>query len=146
GCRGRPWLFAELAAVFDGRLPDPPPRLGEIAAIMDEHARRLSAFFGERRGLLQMRKWAGWYIAGFPGGASGRRDFQHIQTLQDMRAVRACLDPDARFPEIGLRTPRAKDGRLQQRVALPHGYLESLDDDTPPDEPADLDAALSSGG
>ena len=26
GCLGRPWLFRDLAAVFDGREPAPPPR------------------------------------------------------------------------------------------------------------------------
>jgi nifR3 family TIM-barrel protein len=145
GCLGRPWLFAELAAVFDGRVPAPPPRLGRITAIMDDHARRLSAFFGERRGMLQMRRWAGWYVAGFPGGAAVRRDFHRVETLEEMRTVLARLDPEAPYPEVGLRTPRAKDGRLQQRVALPHGYLESLDDDAPPHEPDDLDAALSGG-
>jgi nifR3 family TIM-barrel protein len=145
GCLGRPWLFAELAAVFDGREPAPPPRLGEIAAIMDEHARRLAAFFGEHRGMLQMRKWCSWYVAGFTGGAAARRAFQHVGTLDEMRAVLARLDPDESYPSVALRTPRAKDGRIQQRVALPHGYLEARDDATPPVEPADLDAALSGG-
>ena len=92
-----------------------------------------------------MRKCVGWYIAGFPGGASIRRDVQNVQTLDEMRTVLARLDPESPYPEVGLRTPRAKDGRLQQRVALPYGYLESLDDDTPPQETADLDAALSGG-
>jgi nifR3 family TIM-barrel protein len=145
GCLGRPWLFAELAAVFDGHVPEPPPRLGRIVAIVEDHAQRLAAFFGERRGVLQMRKFVGWYLAGFPGGAGIRRDVHDVHTLDDLRSVLARLDPGLPYPEVGLRTPRAKDGRLQQRVALPYGYLESLDDDTPPDEPADLDAALSGG-
>ena len=30
GCLGRPWLFGELAEVFDGREPTPPPTFGGI--------------------------------------------------------------------------------------------------------------------
>ena len=30
GCLGRPWLFRELADVFDGRDPTPPPNLGGV--------------------------------------------------------------------------------------------------------------------
>ena len=41
GCLGRPWLFRELAEAFDGREPESPPRLGEIRAIMVDHAQRL---------------------------------------------------------------------------------------------------------
>ena len=39
GCLGRPWLFRDLADVFEGREPQNPPTLGEVADIMLEHAR-----------------------------------------------------------------------------------------------------------
>ncbi|MEO6708786.1 MAG: tRNA dihydrouridine synthase DusB, partial [Planctomycetota bacterium] len=48
GCLGRPWLFRELSDMFAGREPAPPPRLGEIAAIMLDHGERMVEFFGER--------------------------------------------------------------------------------------------------
>jgi nifR3 family TIM-barrel protein len=38
GCLGRPWLFRDLADVFDGREPGDPPCLGEVVGIMLEHA------------------------------------------------------------------------------------------------------------
>src|SRR5690606_9222282 len=47
GCLGRPWLFRDLADLFDGRAPRDPPRLGEICGIMLEHAERLVAWWGE---------------------------------------------------------------------------------------------------
>src|SRR6266403_3855147 len=55
GCLRRPWLFAELAAVFDGREPPPQPRLGDIVALMREHAELLMTFFGTTGGIHQMR-------------------------------------------------------------------------------------------
>jgi tRNA-dihydrouridine synthase len=50
GCLRRPWLFRELAQVFDGREPDPQPDLGTIIALMHRHAALLVEFFGEHNG------------------------------------------------------------------------------------------------
>ena len=41
GCLGRPWLFADLAAAFDGRPERRLPTLGEVAVIMRRHAELL---------------------------------------------------------------------------------------------------------
>src|SRR5262249_56305334 len=70
GCLRRPWLFAELAAVFDGRAPAPQPRFGEIADLMRRHAELLVDFFGPLNGIRQMRKWCEWYTTGFPNSAA----------------------------------------------------------------------------
>jgi nifR3 family TIM-barrel protein len=138
GCLGRPWLFRELAQVFEGREPDAPPALGAIIAIMEDHAARLVAFFGEREAMLQMRKWCGWYTKGFAGSACVRAALVRLESLEDMRRELARLDPCEPFPLSALRAHRAKGSRTQ-RVALPEGYLEALDDDTPPCSPQGAD-------
>jgi len=134
GCLGRPWLFAELAAVFDGREPPPPPTLGEIVAIMVEHARALCGFFGVDQGMRQMRKWCAWYTLGFPGSARARAELVRVSRLEDMLAVLGRFDPATPFPETALRIKRGKGSR-QQCVALPEGYRAERDDDTPPRGP-----------
>ena len=134
GCLGRPWLFRELAQAFDGREPDPPPRLGEIALVMEDHAARLVAFFGEEMGWRQMRKWCHWYTKGFRGSAGVRAELARVSGLSDLRAAMARLDPEEPFPVAALRAHRAKGGKTQ-RVKLPEGYLDDLDDDTPPRSP-----------
>jgi nifR3 family TIM-barrel protein len=134
GCLGRPWLFRELADVFAGREPEPPPRLGEIGRIMLHHAERLVEFFGPRMGILQMRKWTSWYTKGFPGSAAVRARMMEIEDLEDLRALVGELDPAAEFPLHALRTHRGKGTRVQ-RVSLPEGYLAGRDDDTPPRGP-----------
>ncbi len=145
GCLGRPWLFRELSAVFSGREPDSPPRLGEVAAILHEHARRLVAFFGEPAALLQVRKWVGWYTKGFRGSAALRANLAALRTLADLEALLAGLDALEPFPTGALRVHRAKGGRTQE-VRLPVGYLDRRDDETPPEDcGADLEAALQSG-
>ena len=67
GCLGRPWLFGELVSVFDGIEPEDPPGLRQIAEIALEHARLLVEFFGERGGMLHMRKFCA------AGGSGGQR-------------------------------------------------------------------------
>lgn len=151
GCLGRPWLFRELAEVFDGREPTPPPNLGEIVRVMEDHARRLTAFFGEDVGMRQMRKWCAWYTKGFRGSAAVRERLARVSTIAEMSAALTELDFEEPFPQIALRAPRGKSGRAQSRVALPEGYLENLDDDTPPRSPrsvaeiASFEQALSGG-
>ncbi len=145
GCLGRPWLFRELAAVLAGRESDPPPRLGEVAAILREHARRLVEHFGEPSAMLQARKWVGWYTKGFRGSAALRANLAGLRRWTDLEALIAGLDPLEPFPASALRAHRAKGGRTQE-VRLPEGYLEQRDDDTPPEAcGADLEAALQAG-
>lgn len=150
GCLGRPWLFAELASVFDGREPGVPPDLGRIVAIMEDHAARLMEFFGEEHGMRQMRKWCAWYTKGFHGSASVRDKLSVVERFEDMHVLLSTLDATEPFPLVGLRAVRGKSGRAQ-RVVLPHGYLDDRDDDTPPrsphsaDEIAAWERALSGG-
>ncbi len=131
GCLGRPWLFAELAAVFDGCEPAPPPAFGAVADVMREHAALLVDFFGPVHGMRQMRKWVTWYTKGFRGSAAVRAQLGGLDDSMALEAVIARLDPAEPFPIAGLRAHRAK-GSQTQRVCLPEGYLDDLDDDTPP--------------
>jgi nifR3 family TIM-barrel protein len=131
GCLGRPWLFRDLADVFAGREPERPPRLGAVAEIMLEHAELLAAWSGESSGLRSFRKHAAWYTKGFRDSARLRERLTRVATLAELRDEIAKLDPDEPFPPHALRVPRGKHGGTQ-RVALPEGYLDRLDDDTPP--------------
>ncbi len=137
GCLRRPWLFAELAAVFDGREPAPQPRFGAIAALMRRHAELLVAFFGPLNGMRQMRKWCAWYTTGFRNSAQLRAALVRIERPEELGTLLDRLDPDEPFPTATVRSNRVKDAGRQRRVALPAGYLDRRDDDTPPSPPFD---------
>ncbi len=142
GCLGRPWLFRELAAVFDGREPEAPPSLGGVCDVLLEHAELLVQHWGERGGVRSFRKHATWYTKCFPGGARLRPRLVHAETLAELRTALADVDRDAPFPLAGLRVPRGKhSGR--QRVSLPEGWLANPDDATPPGPEAET---ADSGG
>jgi nifR3 family TIM-barrel protein len=127
GCLGRPWLFRELAQVFDGQEPSLPPNLGQILEVMLDHARRLVAFFGENMGMRQMRKWAAWYTKGFRGSGAVRAELVRVQRLAELRGLVERLDLNEPFPVTALRAHRAK-GSQSQKVTLPEGYLDLADD------------------
>ena len=62
-------------------------------------------------------------------------------TLDELRSVLAGLPPDERFPPSAMRVPRGKTSGTQ-RVHLPPGYLDDLEDATPPS----ADAAVATSG
>ena len=117
---------------------------------MRDHARRLVEFFGEEAGVRQMRKWCTWYTVGFHGSSRVRGRLVRVDTLAEIEAILDELDADEPFPRNALRAHRAKGGRTQ-RVTLPDGYLDDLEDDTPPRSPhspeeiARWEKALSGG-
>jgi nifR3 family TIM-barrel protein len=141
GCLGRPWLFRDLADVFDGREPQDPPRFGEVRGIVLDHADRLVAWFGEQGGMLMMRKYLTWYTKGFPQSAAVRGRLNALRTRADLVAALAPLPDDLPFPPSAMRVPRGKASGTQ-RVALPEGFWDDLAcDASPPPE-----AETSDGG
>jgi nifR3 family TIM-barrel protein len=133
GCLGRPWLFRDLADVFDGREPEDPPGLGPVLDVMIEHATLLAEWFGEGRALRAFRRHATWYTKGFRHSARLRTELMHITTLGELRAIADTLDRSQPFPPTAMRVPRGKSAGTQE-VSLPEGYLDDLDDATPPVE------------
>ncbi len=131
GCLGRPWLFRDLAELFEGREPKDPPSFGEALDVMSHHARLLCDWVGEERGMVQMRKFTSWYTKSFPGGAALRQRLARVGSLAELAELTADADRSLPFPPAGMRTRRGKRSGTQ-RVHLPHGYLDNLDDDTPP--------------
>ncbi|HEY8493141.1 MAG TPA: tRNA dihydrouridine synthase DusB [Myxococcota bacterium] len=142
GCLGRPWLFRDLADVFDGREPRDPPTLREVCAIMLEHARLLAEWFGEPHGVRGFRKHGAWYTKGFPHSARLRPRIMQVETLAQLEELLADYASDEPFPPGALRVPRGKTGGTQ-RVVLPEGWLLDRDDPTPPGAEAEDD---TSGG
>lgn len=131
GCLGRPWLFRDLADVFAGREPQDPPRFGEIADIMRRHARLLCEWQNERFGVRDFRKHATWYTKGFPGSTKLRDKLIRIESLAELDAILDEGDREAPFPPTAMRAKRGKKGG-RQKVTLPEGSFDDLQDATPP--------------
>jgi nifR3 family TIM-barrel protein len=143
GCLGRPWLFRDLAAVFDAREPENPPPLGGVVDVMLEHARLLAAWLGDEAVAMKaFRKHSAWYTKCFPGSAPLRQRLMQVLRLEELRGVLGLVDRSLPYPPEAMRVPRGKTGGTQ-KVALPEGYLDHLDDDTAPGAEAET---ADSGG
>ena len=127
-----------------GREPQNPPDLGEVASIMLEHARLLVEWVGETAAMRMFRKHSTWYTKGFRGSAELRQRLVHVSSLAELADTLAQTDPSTPFPPDAMRVPRGKaSGR--QRVQLPEGYLDQLDDDAPPLEEVCEDDSVEGG-
>jgi nifR3 family TIM-barrel protein len=141
GCLGRPWLFRDLADAFGGRPLQAPPELGEILTMMRIHAGLLCDAFGEDLGVRQFRKHSGWYLTGFPVGSWVRRSLAQAGSLAEVDELLIGLDPALAFPTDAMRMARGHTNGPRP-VHLPAGWLDRVDDPTPP-EGGDI---LVSGG
>ncbi len=140
GCQGRPWLFAELAAAFDGRPAPTPPDLRAVSAIMRRHAELLCEELGADRGIRDLRKHVAWYLKGFAVGSELRQRLAMVSSLAELDELIADLDADQPYPrDAG--GPRGRQGGPQPRVHLPYGWLDDPDALAIP-----LDAELDAGG
>jgi nifR3 family TIM-barrel protein len=142
GCLGRPWLFRDLADVFSGRESENPPDFGGVIDVMLEHARLLVDWLGEAGAMRAFRKHSSWYTKGFRGGAPLRERLMHVTSLPELELELATADRGQPFPPEAMRVPRGKTAGTQ-KVALPEGYLDDLEDATPP---GILAEAADSGG
>ncbi|MFE2554669.1 tRNA dihydrouridine synthase DusB [Streptomyces sp. NPDC059352] len=150
GCLGRPWLFADLVAGFEGAGArggaaegySAQPGLREVADAMVRHARLLGEWLGdEARGVIDFRKHVAWYLKGFSVGSEMRKKLAVTSSLDELRAQLSELDLDQPWP-VGADGPRGRTSG-NNRVVLPDGWLKDPYDCAGVSEEAELD---TSGG
>ncbi|MDQ8701067.1 tRNA dihydrouridine synthase DusB [Streptomyces sp. LHD-70] len=160
GCLGRPWLFADLVAAFEGRPDRLRPTLRVVADAMVRHASLLGEWYGnegaarratveggggrregESRGVIDFRKHVAWYLKGFAVGSEMRKRLAITSSLAELRAGLDELDLDQDWPD-GADGPRGRTSG-NNRVVLPDGWLKDPYDCAGISEDAELD---TSGG
>jgi len=124
GCLGRPWLFADLAAAFDGRPERARPALAAVAGTMRRHAELLAEWIGEQRGVTDLRKHVAWYLKGFAVGSDLRGALASASSLAELDDLLGTLDLDQPFPLGVLGRPRGRTSGARA-VAVPEGWLAS---------------------
>jgi len=138
GCLGRPWLFRDLADVFDGRATSNPPGFREVIEIMFSHARMMADWFGERLGIVSFRRHTSWYTKGFRMTSELRAGAMRVDSVDGLVRLFESADRDQPFPPSAMRVVRGKTTGMQKKVSLPFGYLNDLADATPPEECEDI--------
>lgn len=74
--RGNPWVFC-------GHKPSPE----EVKAMILRHTRLQMICKGEKMGILQMRKHAAWYTAGFKNSAVFRREINEVCSFAELKEL-----------------------------------------------------------
>ncbi|KNE84096.1 MULTISPECIES: tRNA dihydrouridine synthase DusB [Streptomyces] len=142
GCLGRPWLFGDLVAAFEGGGETAAPSFGEVAAVMRRHAQLLGEWLeDEARGVIDFRKHIAWYTKGFPVGSELRRRLATASSLAELDELLGRLDPGQPWPAHADGPRGRTSGR--NRVVLPDGWLADPYDSACVGADAELD---TSGG
>lgn len=142
GCLGRPWLFGDLVAAFEGGGAPAAPVFKEVARVMVRHAELLGEWLeSEERGVIDFRKHVAWYTKGFSVGSDLRKKLAVSSSLDELAALLSEVDGDQTWP-LGADGPRGRtSGR--NRVVLPDGWLDDPYDCAVVGAEAELD---TSGG
>lgn len=88
GALGNPWIFREVKYFLKTGRQLPPPEMEEKLETILLHMDRAIDFYGERLGVLEMRKHIGWYLKGLPNSAAVKRA---IQEEKDPRQIKHML-------------------------------------------------------
>ncbi|WP_181034246.1 tRNA dihydrouridine synthase DusB [Arthrobacter sp. GMC3] len=123
GCQGRPWLFGDLMAAFEGSDVRHRPGLAEVSAAVYRHAELLvDTFDDENKALRDIRKHMAWYFKGYVVGGELRAQLSAVPTLEVLRGLLDQLDMDSPYPGTDAEGPRGRAG-TPKRTALPEGWL-----------------------
>ena len=125
GCLGRPWLFGDLAAAFNGEALKAEPTLGEVAAAFQRHAELLVEFFDdEGRACRDIRKHVAWYFKGYAVGGELRAALATSSSLDEIAELLAQLDADQPYPGADAEGQRGRAG-TPKVPSLPDRWLDS---------------------
>ncbi len=86
---GNPWLIREIADAMRGETESPPPTVVERIDFARAHFDAMIDRYGEKSGVLQMRKHLGWYLKGIEDASTYRERINHEPNPDGVRALLA---------------------------------------------------------
>ncbi len=126
GCLGRPWLFGQIAAAFDGVESGAEPDCAAVQRLMIRHCELLIEMHNgdEGKGCREMRKHMAWYLKGFEVGSEIRLQLGLIDSLSELHSLLVRIDGRQPYPTQIASGPRGRTSAAK-RVALPEAWLDS---------------------
>ncbi|MBQ3829219.1 MAG: tRNA dihydrouridine synthase DusB [Aeriscardovia sp.] len=126
GSQGRPWLFSDIFAAFNGIDQVTVPTLGQVVCCIKEHFSMMVEFMegDEQRGAQAMRSHFGWYLRGYPVGGEARSTVMQSSSKDELFSILDSLDPSLEPDGDIVTSSRGRSG-FQKKVHLPYGWLDS---------------------
>ena len=126
GSQGRPWLFSDIFAAFNGTDQVTVPTLGQVVCCIKEHFSMMVEFMegDEQRAAQAMRSHFGWYLRGYPVGGEARSAVMQSSSEDELFSILDSLDPTLEPDEDIVTSSRGRSG-FQKKVHLPYGWLDS---------------------
>lgn len=87
GAFGRPWLFSQINDYLTTGTYEPDPSPEMRMSIMMHHANSICSFYGEHKGMCEIRKHALWYTKGLKGSAKLRKDFSVVKSFDELKLL-----------------------------------------------------------
>lgn len=87
GSFGRPWLFSQINEYLNDGSYSESPSPEKRMEIMLRHTRDICSFYGEKRGMCEVRKHALWYTKGLKGSAKLRNEFSVVKTFDELNLL-----------------------------------------------------------
>lgn len=88
GTWGNPWVMKDIQHYFDtGKIRDTHLTLKKKIPTIHKHAELMIETKGEKRGVMEMRKYLLMYFRGFQGAKELRRQLVQVETLGDIQEV-----------------------------------------------------------
>lgn len=103
---GNPWIFREIRSYFlSGYIP-PQPSIKERISTLQDHFRKLISYAGERRALLEFRKFYSGYFRGIPDMKPFRMRLVTATTIGEVEEILGeILDVGFQISDPGSRIP-----------------------------------------
>ena len=93
GALGNPWIFRQTEEYLKKGTEPSPPDIQERMRVMTEHLASMIECNGKRLGLIQFRKFYGWYTKGLPAKALKVKAFRtstHEEMQEMIDRLREC--------------------------------------------------------
>lgn len=97
GAIGDPGIFGRIQHFLaTGETLPPPTREQRLESLL-HHARGAAEFYGERKGIVLLRKVMPYYLKGLPNASRLRNEFNHIDTLAGLESLLGKVDESPYF-------------------------------------------------
>ncbi len=122
---GRPFLFRDLTALFEGKILPSYPTFREVARMARRHLELMGSYYPPRVAVHRIRKHFKWYFQGFKEGQHWIPRLLRVEDMMELDRLLKQMTSSEPYPISEIWAPRGKSGR-RPKIILPENYRQQL--------------------